>query len=226
MINKLSVLLSFFVIPSALAVTVLSEANFDGINTLNAGNNGATLTTSSGDAPAGSNGEVGIIDIGGANIWGAINPPVSNNPLPLPSGVVPGVDTFTASFRYYIPSTTTFSGTDRVNLIVRRNNGNYAGNSWGVNKVWDSVEFDTWHTITNTQVIPEFEADGTTPVTGLAPILSFYDRKDTDNAEGGVGIAAYIDDWSFSVTQSAVPEPSSSVALLLGLGMLGMRRKR
>ncbi|MCX8237879.1 MAG: hypothetical protein OSB05_03570 [Akkermansiaceae bacterium] len=51
------------------ATGVGSEADFNGINTLNGGNNGASLTVSDGlttatTAPAG---QVGIIDSGGGN---------------------------------------------------------------------------------------------------------------------------------------------------------------
>ncbi len=230
--NKL-IAASFIAATSSYGVTILSEADWDVVDGLNDGNNGATVTEVSGaSAPAGSNGTVAAIDVGGGNFWGAVNPPGST--IAIPAGVVAGTDTFTATFRLFIPSTTTFTGTDRVNLIVRRNNTNGNGNAWATNNVWDSLALDTWHTITNTQTIPALETDGTTPVTGLTPILSFYDREallgngnpDPGNAEAGAGIAAYIDDWSFSVTESAVPEPSSSLATLLGLGVLGLRRKR
>lgn len=229
---KIILVATIAVVSSSYGVTILSEANFDGTNTLNAGNNGATLTVSSGgSAPTGSNGEVGIIDSGGTNVWGAVNPP--GNILALPAGVVPGTDTFTATVRVFIPQTGAgaFTGTDRFNLIVRRNNTNGGGNAWATNTLWDAASVaGQWGTISRTETIPEFETDGVTPVTGLTPILSFYDRTDLNgavqNVEAGAGISAYIDDWSFSVTTSAVPEPSSSMAALLGLGLLGLRRKR
>lgn len=221
---------SIAAISSAHGVIVLSEANFDGTNTLNAGGGGATVTVSNGNAPAGSNGEVGIIDSGGTGVWGATQNAGNAGLLGLPAGVVAGVDTFTATFRVYIPSTTTFSGTDRVNLIVRRNGTNGNGNAYPNNNQWDSLAPNMWHEITMTQTVEEFETDGTTPVTGFTPILSFYDRTDlhgaVQNTEAGSGTSAYIDDWSFSVTNSGVPEPSSSMAALLGLGLLGLRRKR
>ena len=224
-------------VSAAQGVTILSEANFDGINTLNGGNAAATMVVSDGStaaltAPAGSSGQVGIIDSGGANYWGAVNH--AGGPIvDLPAGVIAGTDTFTATFRLYIPSTTTFTGTDRVNLIVRRNDNNGGGNFF-TNIVWDSIAADTWTSVTVTDTIPAFENDGTTPVTGFNPILSFYDRTDVlgngnpdaGNAEAGPGTAAFIDDWSFSVTESGVPEPSSSLASLLGFALLGLRRKR
>lgn len=224
MIKKLLVV-SLLATISSYGVTILSQANWDGIDELNDGNNGAAVAEVSGaGAPAGSNGTVAAIDLSGANVWGAVNPP--GNTIDLPAGVLPGTDTFTATFRLYIPSTTTFTGTDRVNLIVRRNNTNGNGNAWAVNNNWDSLAADTWHTISMSQTIPEFETDGITEVTGLTPILSFYDRTDVTNTEAGAGTAAFIDDWSFSVTTSGVPEPSTGLASLLGMGLLGLRRKR
>lgn len=217
---------SIAAISSAHGVIVLSEANYDGINTLTAGNaNSGTVTVSTGNAPAGSNGEVGIVESSGTNVWGATQNLGNAGLIDLPAGVLAGTDTFTATFRLFIPSSTTFTGTDRVNLIVRRN-GNNAGGTFANNNNWDSLAADTWHTISMTETIPAFETDGTTAVTGFTPIISFYDRVDAGNAEAGVGTSAYIDDWSFSVTTSAVPEPSSSMAALLGFGLLGLRRKR
>ena len=202
---------------------VLNQADWNGIDQLNDGNNGASVAEVSGaSAPAGSNGTVASIDVSGGNVWGAVNPP--GNTLTIPDNVVRGVDTFTATFRLYIPSTTTFSGTDRVNLIVRRNNNNAAGNFFE-NIVWDSVDGDVWHDVTVSSVVPEFENDGTTEVTGLTPILSFYDRADGTNTAAGAGTAAFIDDWNFSVT-TTVPEPTTGLAALLGLGGLGLRRRR
>ncbi|MEN8772424.1 MAG: PEP-CTERM sorting domain-containing protein [Akkermansiaceae bacterium] len=203
--------------------TILNQADWDGIDQLNDGNNGASVAAvSGGDAPAGSNGSVASIDVSGGNVWGAVNPPGST--LTIPDNVVRGEDTFTATFRMYIPSTTTFSGTDRVNLIVRRNNNNGGGNFFE-NIVWDSLDSDVWHDVTVSGVVPEFENDGTTAVTGLTPILSFYDRNDGANTAAGAGTAAFIDDWSFSVT-TAVPEPTTGLAALLGLGLMGLRRRR
>ncbi|MGJ8697357.1 MAG: PEP-CTERM sorting domain-containing protein [Verrucomicrobiaceae bacterium] len=223
MINKL-LLIGLASITSSFGVTILNQANWDGIDELNDGNNGAAVTEVLGaGAPAGSNGTVAAIDLSGGNVWGALNPP--GNTIDIPAGVIAGTDTFTATFRLFIPSSTTFTETDRVNLIVRRNNNN-AGGTFANNNVWNTLAADTWHTISMTETVPEFENDGTTPVTGFTPILSFYDRTDGANAEAGAGVAAYIDDWSFSVTTSAIPEPSASFTMLLGLGLLGLRRKR
>ena len=223
---KQTLIATIAAVSAAQGVTILSEANYDGINTLTSGNaNSATVTVSTGNAPSGSNGEVGIVESSGTNVWGATQNAGNAGLIDLPTGVLAGTDTFTASFRVFIPSNTTFTGTDRVNLIVRRN-GNNAGGTFANNNVWNSLAADEWHIISITETIPAFENDGTTAVTGFTPIISFYDRTDAGNAEAGVGTSVYIDDWSFSVTTSAVPEPSSSMAALLGFGLLGLRRKR
>lgn len=210
-------------ISTSYGVTILSQADWDGIDEVNDGNNGAALTViGAGSAPAGSNGAVAAIDSGGTNVWGAVNPP--DNTLALPLGSIPGTDTFQASLRIYVPSTTTFTGTDRISLIVRSNNVN-AGNT-NTQHVWNTLTPDTWTTISiPATTIPVNDNDGN-PVVGMTPIISFFDRNDAGNAEAGAGTSIFIDDWSFSVTESAVPEPSSSLAALLGLGLLGLRRKR
>lgn len=207
---------------SVFGVTILNQADWDGIDDLNDGNNGASVTEVVGvGAPAGSNGAVAAIDLSGGNVWGAVNPP--SNTILLPSGSVPGTDTFEASLRVFVPSSTTLTGTDRISLIVRSNNVN-AGNT-NTQRVWNTITPDTWTTISiPATTIPELD-NGGNPVTGLTPIISFFDRTDAGNAEAGAGVAAYIDDWSFSVTTS-VPEPSTSVAGLAALGLLGLRRKR
>jgi hypothetical protein len=220
MLNKL-LLINVLAISSCFGVTILCQSNWDGIDDLNDGNNGASVTPVVG--PAGSNGNVAAIDLSGGNVWGAVNPP--DNTLDIPAASVAGVDTFTATFRVYIPSTTTFTEQDRVNLIVRRNNTNGGGNAYVQNAVWNTLAPDTWHTLSISETIPEFETDGVTPVTGFTPILSFYDRTDGANTPAGAGIAAYVDDFSFSVTTS-IPEPSTGLVVLLGAGLLGFRRQR
>ncbi|MDB4387376.1 PEP-CTERM sorting domain-containing protein [Akkermansiaceae bacterium] len=223
---KSTLLTTIVAISVSQGVTILSEADFDATNDLNGGGGGATMTVTS--DPAGGTNQVGAIDSGGTGVWGAVSNVGNAGTLTLPAGVVAGTDTWVATFDLYIPTATTFTETDRVNLIVRRNNTNGNGNNVADNNVWNSLAADAWHTISLNGTIEAFETDGTTAVTGYTPILSFYDRTDGDgaNTEAGTGISAYIDNWSFTVTESAIPEPSTSVAALLGLALLGARRKR
>lgn len=206
------------------ASVVLSEHDFDSNNSgLNGGNPGAVLTTTS--DPTGSGmGNVGSVNIGGAApVWGEIRTTPIGHTLPV--GTVAGVDSIVASFDIYLPSSTTFSsagaGTDRVNLIIRQSSGPDNGNRvspGSSNNNWDTLAQDTWQTISVNVPISAVD-NASQPITELTPILSFYDPADP----AADGVAAYIDNWSFSVTNT-VPEPSS--ALLIALGGLGLIRRR
>jgi hypothetical protein len=101
----------------------------------------------------------------------------------------------------YIPSDTTFNtvdAPDRFNMIIRWNGINEQNNNqkWE----WDSLEADTWHTLSLTGTIRETDAEGN-PTISVIPILSFYDK--TNDAEPGV--AAYVDNFVLEV--SVPPEP-------------------
>lgn len=125
--------------------------------------------------------------------------------ISLPAGAVAGVDTFRATFRVYVPTGSTLTGTDRVTLIVRRNDNN-AGDSNNPN-IWNTLTPDRWETMTVSGTIPATQTNGAA-VTGMMSIISFYDRADfhgaIQNVEALEGTAAYIDDWQMTMRTSAV----------------------
>lgn len=202
---------------------LLSEHDYDANATqLNSGNVGAVVATLSDPTGTGS-GNVGSVDISGSGtVWGEIRP--TPNGFPLPAGTTAGVDTLFATFDIFVPSTTTFSstggGVDRVNLIIRQSSGPDNANriSASSNNNWNTIAQDTWQTISVNVPISALDGVGS-PITELTPIISFYDP----NTNASAGTAAYIDNWSFSVT-NAIPEPTS--AFLAAFASLGLLRRR
>jgi hypothetical protein len=211
-------------LPCFGASVLLDEHDYDANNTsLNSGNTGVTVTTIADPTGSGS-GNVGSVDISDSGtVWGEVRP--VPNGFTLPAGTTAGVDTLTASFDIYVPSGTTFSsaggGVDRVNLIIRQSsgpdNGNRVNPGTSANN-WNTLLLDQWQTITVNTGIAATDSVGA-PITELTPIISFYDP----NTNASPGVAAYIDNWSFSVTN--VPEPTSSFLMIFaGLGLLRRRR--
>ena len=195
----LSLLLGSFL--NAESIVIL-EDDFDTTDGLGTGNN-ASKTTTIEDPTDSGRGNVGSVNIGdpsGTSPWGELRAPWPGS-IDLPPESVPGTDTFTMKVDLYIPSDTTFNtvdAPDRFNMIIRWNGINQQNNNqkWE----WDSLEADTWHTLSLTGTIRETDAEGN-PTISVIPILSFYDM--TNDAEPGV--AAYVDNFVLEV--SVPPEP-------------------
>ena len=181
---------------------IILEDDFDTTNGLGNGNNAGKTTTIEDptDSGRGNVGSVNIGDPSGTSPWGELRAPWPGS-VDLPPESVPGTDTFTMKVDLYIPSDTTFNtadAPDRFNMIIRWNGINQQNNNqkWE----WDSLEADTWHTLSLTGTIRETDAEGN-PTISVIPILSFYDK--TNDAEPGV--AAYVDNFVLEV--SVPPEP-------------------
>ena len=195
----LSLLLGSFL--NAESIVIL-EDDFDTTDGLGTGNN-ASKTTTIEDPTDSGRGNVGSVNIGdpsGTSPWGELRAPWPGS-IDLPPESVPGTDTFIMKVDLYIPSDTTFNtvdAPDRFNMIIRWNGINQQNNNqkWE----WDSLEADTWHTLSLTGTIRETDAEGN-PTISVIPILSFYDM--TNDAEPGV--AAYVDNFVLEV--SVPPEP-------------------
>ncbi|MED6299479.1 MAG: choice-of-anchor D domain-containing protein [Verrucomicrobiota bacterium] len=181
---------------------IILEDDFDTTNGLGNGNNAGKTTTIEDptDSGRGNVGSVNIGDPSGTSPWGELRAPWPGS-VDLPPESIPGTDTFTMKVDLYIPSDTTFNtvdAPDRFNMIIRWNGINQQNNNqkWE----WDSLEADTWHTLSLTGTIRETDAEGN-PTISVIPILSFYDN--TNDAEPGV--AAYVDNFVLEV--SVPPEP-------------------
>ena len=197
---------------------IILEDDFDTINGLGNGNNAAKTTTIEDptDSGRGNVGSVNIGDPSGTSPWGELRAPWPGS-VDLPPESVPGTDTFTMKVDLYIPSDTTFNtadAPDRFNMIIRWNGINQQNNNqkWE----WDSLEADTWHTLSLTGTIRETDAEGN-PTISVIPILSFYDK--TNDAEPGV--AAYVDNFVLEVSVPPEPDdPNLVVALDFAFGDL------
>ncbi|MEE3177094.1 MAG: choice-of-anchor D domain-containing protein, partial [Verrucomicrobiota bacterium] len=181
---------------------IILEDDFDTTNGLGNGNNAGKTTTIEDptDSGRGNVGSVNIGDPSGTSPWGELRAPWPGS-VDLPPESIPGTDTFIMKVDLYIPSDTTFNtvdAPDRFNMIIRWNGINQQNNNqkWE----WDSLEADTWHTLSLTGTIRETDAEGN-PTISVIPILSFYDN--TNDAEPGV--AAYVDNFVLEV--SVPPEP-------------------
>ena len=181
---------------------IILEDDFDTTDGLGNGNNAGKTTTIEDptDSGRGNVGSVNIGDPSGTSPWGELRAPWPGS-IDLPPESVPGTDTFIMKVDLYIPSDTTFNtvdAPDRFNMIIRWNGINQQNNNqkWE----WDSLEADTWHTLSLTGTIRETDAEGN-PTISVIPILSFYDM--TNDAEPGV--AAYVDNFVLEV--SVPPEP-------------------
>ena len=185
---------------------IILEDDFDTTDGLGTGNN-ASKTTTIEDPTDSGRGNVGSVNIGdpsGTSPWGELRAPWPGS-VDLPPESIPGTDTFIMKVDLYIPSDTTFNtvdAPDRFNMIIRWNGINQQNNNqkWE----WDSLEADTWHTLSLTGTIRETDAEGN-PTISVIPILSFYDM--TNDAEPGV--AAYVDNFVLEV--SVPPEPDDPV---------------
>ena len=204
---------------SAQAATfVLSDENFDAAgvsgNGLNTGNANISLTTTTGDPTASGQGNVGSADISAGGRWGEVR--AQTQEIGIPAESTPGTDTFSASLNIFVPGDTTFGGSHRVGIILRWNGNNSNNNQ--VFRAWDSFTPNTWETITVNGTLPVNGGDGQ-PLASVLPIISF----DENPTNAAAGVAAYVDNWSLSVT--GVPEPSLGILSLLGLSVL-LRRRR
>ena len=189
---------------------VILEDDFDTTDGLGTGNN-ASKTTTIEDPTDSGRGNVGSVNIGdpsGTSPWGELRAPWPGS-VDLPPESVPGTDTFTMKVDMYIPSDTTFNTVDdpdRFNMIIRWNGINQQNNNqkWE----WDSLEADTWHTLSLTGTIRETDAEGN-PTISVIPILSFYDK--TNDAEPGV--AAYVDNFVLEVSVPPKPDDPNLVVV-------------
>jgi hypothetical protein len=213
---------AFLLVPissSYAATFVLSDENFDTAavsgNGLNAGNANVALTTTVGDPTSSGHGNVASADIEPGGRWGEVRAQTQMIALPVES--TPGTDTFSMSLDVYIPGSTTYAATDRIGVILRWNGSN--SNNTQVFRAWDSFTPDTWETLTLTGTLPVNGGDAQ-PLTSVVPILSFDDNP----ADAAPGVAAYIDNWSLSV--SGVPEPGIGVLGVLSAALCLYRRRR
>ena len=203
----LSLLLGSFL--NAESIVIL-EDDFDTTDGLGTGNN-ASKTTTIEDPTDSGRGNVGSVNIGdpsGTSPWGELRAPWPGS-VDLPPESIPGTDTFTMKVDLYIPSDTTFNtvdAPDRFNMIIRWNGINQQNNNqkWE----WDSLEADTWHTLSLTGTIRETDAEGN-PTISVIPILSFYDK--TNDAEPGV--AAYVDNFVLEVSVPPKPDDPNLVVV-------------
>lgn len=194
---------------------ILSDDAFGtGANPLDAGNASVALTTTA-DPTASGRGDVGSADIEPGGRWGEVRPQTQN--IAIPSESTPEVDTFTASLDVYIPGDTTFVGADRIGVILRWNGSNTNNNQ--TFRSWDSFTADTWETLTFSGTLPVNGGDGQ-PLTSVTPIISFDDNAN----DAASGVAAYVDNWSLTVT--GVPEPATGVLSILGAVLCLCRRRR
>ena len=202
-----SLIISFFLCSFLNAQNIIIlEDDFDTTDGLGTGNNAGKTTTIEDptDSGRGNVGSVNIGDPSGTSPWGELRAPWPGS-IDLPTETVPGEDTYTMKIDLYIPSETTFDtdpegngAPDRFNMIIRWNgiNQGAANKKWE----WDSLEADTWHTLTFSGTI-NAKDNNNELTTSIIPILSFYDRS--NNAEPGV--AAYVDNFVLEV--SVPPEP-------------------
>ena len=214
---------SLSIVHAQNTVVLIEEDYEDATRTLNAGNNGASVTEVADPAVGGTNGTVAAVDLSGSNQWGAVNAiPQSNLALPIAS--VPGTDTFFGTIDVYIDSAnTTFNAgeaQDRFNLIFRFNRGTDDADRVNrtTNRAWESLLMDQWQTITiPQQAIPEVDNTGA-PITHVLPIISI---RDQGTADGGVeaepGIAVYFDNFRIDVTVPADDPNLGAPALSFGV---------
>ena len=200
------------------ATFVLSDENFDGGgasgNGLNGGNANVSVSTTVGDPTASGRGNLGSADVSAGGRWGEVR--AQTQTIGIPAESTPGTDTFTASLDIFVPKATTFNGSHRVGIILRWNGNNTNNNQ--VFRSWDSFSSDVWETVTLTGTLPVNGGDGQ-PLTSVVPIISF----DENPQNAAPGVAAYVDNWSLSVT--GVPEPSLGILAVLGMGVLLLRRR-
>ncbi|MGJ8695310.1 MAG: PEP-CTERM sorting domain-containing protein [Verrucomicrobiaceae bacterium] len=223
--NKFLTLFGAALLGSSLglqAVTLIGD-DFDG-NSVGTINPSGGLTTTIVTDPLDGSNNVLQINLNGGGQWQSI---LSGPNIALPANTIAGVDSVSFTYRVMIPSGSVAQygpGTsDSLNSLVRLNGtqpDSYPP-SFANAILPGTFPLDTWVTINDGGVIPANDNTAPNgPVTGLFPILSLRDISN-DNVPGLFG---YIDDISFSVTES-VPEPSSLVLTLLGAAGL-LRRRR
>jgi len=160
-----------------------------------------------------ADGMVAAADSSGGTQWGSFNSIPGN--INLPAGVEPGISTFTATMKVFIPSTTTFTsngGVDRVGMVLRWNAEQATNQSFWLD--WDAYTPDTWETFEMTGTVPATDSTGSA-ITFVKPIFSFNDRDD----DAAAGISAYVDDLHIEVSVSA-DDPNLSTTASLNFGDL------
>lgn len=136
-------------------------------------------------------------------------------------GTTPGLDTFTFTFDYFVPSNTASVGGDEIGALIRFTSGlANTGSSLTLQKYVNvtNAAKGQWLKFELTGTIPAIDPISSSPVLYMTPIILWND-KGTVNAANMLG---YIDNVSLTVT----PEPGRALLLVLGMAGVVMSRKR